>query len=331
MILCIRLRHEDAAGGVPGDPAGPALPGLLGLVEDISPVVQALPPDAALVDVRGAERYFGQDAAGIASVLRVRTLAHLGTGCTIGVAATPMLAGMAARHAEPGTTLVVADDKRAVEAFLGPRPVTDLPGIGTATARVLRSYGIGTVGGAAAVPLSTLQRIAGVRVGRELYEKARGIDRTRVVPNAAARSLAAERSFSRDELDQERHRRALLSITEELGGRLRGTDQVCRSLTLTVRYADRSTTTRTRALREPTAHSAALAGAVYRIHESLGLQRARVRVLSVRAEGLIPAERASRQLMFDPVDDRARRIEAVADLARAKFGPGAIVPGSLAA
>lgn len=95
-------------------------------------------------------------------------------------------------------------------------------------------------------------------------------------------------------------------------------------------YPDKSTTTRTRALREPTAHSAAPTDVAYRIHESLGLQRARVRSLSLRAEDLTPVERAARQLTLDPADERARRIEA-ADRARARFGPGAVVPGSLAA
>ncbi|MFF2944891.1 hypothetical protein ACFVSQ_34110 [Streptomyces niveus] len=330
MILCVRFHRfhrfqHEAETGIEA-----ALPALIALIEDLSPVVQALPPDSALVDVRGAERYFGQDAAQIAAVLRVRALAHAGAGCAIGAAGTPMLARMAAREAAPGTTLTVPDEPRAVAEFLGPLPVAALPGIGAATARTLRSYGLGTVGRAAAVPLSTLQRVAGVRMGREVYERAHGIDRTRVAPNASARSLAAERAFPYDELDQSRHRAALLSITEELGSRMRVDEQVCRSLTLTVRYADRSTTTRTRTLREPTAHSVALVAAAYRIHDSLGLQRARVRGLSLRAEGLAPAERATRQLTFDPVDDRARRIEAVADRARARFGPRAVVPGTLA-
>ncbi|MFE3590680.1 hypothetical protein ACFXOY_24560 [Streptomyces niveus] len=327
MILCVRFHRfqHEAETGIEA-----ALPALIALIEDLSPVVQALPPDSALVDVRGAERYFGQDAAQIAAVLRVRALAHAGAGCAIGAAGTPMLARMAAREAAPGTTLTVPDEPRAVAEFLGPLPVAALPGIGAATARTLRSYGLGTVGRAAAVPLSTLQRVAGVRMGREVYERAHGIDRTRVVPNASARSLAAERAFPYDELDQSRHRAALLSITEELGSRMRVEEQVCRSLALTVRYADRSTTTRTRTLREPTAHSVALVAAAYRIHDSLGLQRARVRGLSLRAEGLAPAERATRQLTFDPVDDRARRIEAVADRARARFGPRAVVPGTLA-
>ncbi|MBP0457783.1 DNA polymerase Y family protein [Streptomyces montanisoli] len=319
MIICVRLRD------------GAALPDLLGVAEDISPVAQALPPDTALIDVAGARRYFGQDAAGIASVLRVRALAHAGADCAIGVAATPLPARMAARQAAYGTTLVVADDPRELAAFLAPKPVTALPGVGAATARTLRTYGLDTVGKAAGVPLATLQRLLGVRVGREVHEKALGIDRTRVVPDEGARTLAAERAFGHDEVDRDAQRRALLSAAGELGGRLRDSHQVCRSLTLVVRYADGSTTQRTRTLPEATAHSPALTATAYRMHDALGLQRARVRAFSLRADGLAPEARATRQLTLDPADERARRLEETADRARARFGPSAIRPGTLAA
>lgn len=307
------------------------LPQLLSLLTEFTPGVEALPPDSAVVDIRGAMRYFGRDAVQLASVIRVRALALYGVDCVIGAGPGPMVARMAVRDAVPGVARVVGSEPDAVAEFLGPKPVGELPGVGRATARTLCSYGLDSVGKVAAAPLSTLQRLVGARAGRELREKAHGVDRARVVPNAAARSLASERPFPRDELDPTRHRRALLSITEELGARMRDEGQVCRSLTLTVRYADRSTTTRTRTLPEPTAHSCALTGSAYRMYEALGLQRARVRGISLRAEGLGPAEHAAHQLMFDPADDRARRIEAVADRARAKFGPGAIVPGTLAA
>lgn len=324
MILYVRFH-------IAGEPLPEAtLPTLLGLIEDIAPTVQALPPDSALVDVRGAERYFGRDAAGLAALLRVRALAHCGVDCTIGVGANPLLARTAAQDAPPGRTLAVPEGPDAGAAYLGDKPIASLYGVGPATARTLSSYGLDTVGKVAAAPLATLQRLVGARAGRELQERARGIDRTLVVPNAASRSLASERRFDRDELDPVRHRRALLSLSEEVGVRLRGEGQVCRSLALTVRYADRSTTTRTKTLREPTAHSAALTAAAYGIYETLGLQRARVRSIALRAEGLTPAEQAAHQLTFDPADDKARRIEAVADRARAKFGPGAVVPGSLA-
>ncbi|MFF8355854.1 hypothetical protein ACF063_20555 [Streptomyces chartreusis] len=320
-ILCVRFQLPPAHEA--------ALPGLLGLLEDFTPVVQALPPDAALADLRGAERYFGRDAVELASVIRVRALAHHGVDCAIGAGPGPMLARVALGEARPGVTCAVPEE--AATEFLADKPVAALPGVGAATARTLCEYGLDTLGLVAAAPLSTLQRLIGAKAGRELREKASGIDRGRVVPDGVSRSLATERPFTRDELDPDRHRRALLSAAEELGARLRALDKVCRTLTLTVRYADRSSTTRSRTLKEPTAHSAALTRAAYGMYEALGLQRARVRALALRAEGLDPAEQASYQLTFDPLDEKARRIEEVADRARAKFGPHAVMPGSLAA
>ncbi|MGW0466190.1 DNA polymerase Y family protein [Streptomyces sp. NPDC003027] len=324
MILCVRFRLEPApfeSGG-----AEPMLPRLVELLGEFTPVVEAAPPDTLLADVRGALRYFGWSPAELASVVRVRALALYGVDCVIGAGPNPMLARMAAREARPGATLVVEDP----ESFLRDRPVAALDGVGRTTARTLCAYGLDSIGRVADAPLAVLQRLVGARTGRELGERARGVDRTPVVPNALSRSMAAERSFDRDELDPSAQRRALLSLAGELGARMRAEKQVCRSLTVTVRYADRSTSSRTRTLREPTAHSAALTALAYAVHESFGLQRARVRGIALRAEGLAPAEGAAHQLTFDPADEKARRIEAVADRARAKFGPRAVLPGSLA-
>ncbi|MFF8728390.1 hypothetical protein ACF073_18110 [Streptomyces sp. NPDC015171] len=322
-ILCVRFQLPPMYEA--------ALPGLLGLLEEFTPVVEALPPDGALADLRGAERYFGRDALELASVIRVRALARHGVDCVIGAGPGPMLARMALRDARPGATGVVPGDPAGIAEFLAGRPVSALPGVGTATARTLGEYGLDTLDRVAAAPLSTLQRLIGAKAGRELREKAAGVDRGRVVPNAVSRSLTTERSFGIDELDPARHRKALLSAAEEIGARLRAVEKVCRTLTLTVRYADRSSTTRGRTLKEPTAHSAALTGAAYGLYEALGLQRARVRALVLRAEGLTSADRASYQLAFDSVDEKVRRIEEVADRARARFGPRAVMPGTLAA
>ncbi|OXY96096.1 DNA polymerase Y family protein [Streptomyces diastatochromogenes] len=333
-ILCVRFQLPPMYEA--------ALPGLLGLLEEFTPVVEALPPDGALADLRGAERYFGRSAVELASVIRVRALALYGVDCVIGAGPGPMLARVALRDARPGVTCAVPEEQDAIAEFLAERPVSALPGVGTATARTLCEYGLDTLGLVAAAPLSTLQRLIGAKAGRELREKASGVDRGRVVPNAVSRSIAVERPFDLDELDPDRHRGALLSAAEELGARLRAVEKVCRTLTLTVRYADlpRSrtggggtpvSTTRSRTLKEPTAHSASLTKTAYGMYEALGLQRARVRALTLRAEGLAPADRASYQLTFDPVDEKVRRIEEVADRARAKFGPRAVMPGTLAA
>ncbi|MFF9557423.1 hypothetical protein ACF1DY_16600 [Streptomyces albus] len=297
---------------------------LLALLTDITPVVQALPPDAALADVRGALRYFGRDAAELAQLVRLRALALHGTDCTVGVAASPLLARMAAQAGEPGQVREVRPEETA--AFLDRRPVAALHGVGPATARTLCAYGLDSVGRLAAAPPVTLQRILGAAPGRRLHERARGIDPTPVTPTAPPRSAAAEHRFERDELDAAHRRSTLLALADDLGFRLRAEGQVARALTLTVRYADRSATTRTRTLSEPTAHTPALAAAAYALHDALGLQRARVRGVALRAEELTAAELASRQLSFDVREEKARRAEAAADRARRRFGTAAVRP-----
>jgi len=69
-ILCVRFQLPPMYEA--------ALPGLLGTLEEFTPVVEALPPDGALADLRGAERYFRRDVVELASLIRVRALAWHG-------------------------------------------------------------------------------------------------------------------------------------------------------------------------------------------------------------------------------------------------------------
>ncbi|MDT0269828.1 hypothetical protein RM844_26445 [Streptomyces sp. DSM 44915] len=304
-------------------------PELVRLLHDLTPVVRAVPPDTALADVRGALRYFGADAERLAGLLRVRTLALRGVDCAVGVAGNPLLARLAVLdRAGPGVW-VVPDDPAGIADFLAEVPVGALPGVGAATARTLAGYGLDTVGRLAAAPPATLQRVLGAGPARQLHALARGEDPTPIVPGAPEPSLAVEHRFDRGELDAGWRRRALLGLAVDIGRHLRAAGQVARAITLTVRYADRSTTTRTRTLPEPTAHTPALAGSARALHDALGLQRARVAALALRVDGLRPAERASQQLTFDRRTESARRLEPVIDRIAARW-PGSVVPATLA-
>lgn len=303
---------------------------LLELLQGLTPRVQALPPDAAVLDITGALRFFDQDAYGLAQVARLRALALHGVQSTAAVGPNRMLAAMAAAATPPGRTIALDPDPDAITAWLRPRPVTALPGVGPATAQTLNRFGLRTIADLADTPLSTLQRILGTGTARTLSTRAHGIDTTPLLPHGTSPSTTAERRFTQDELDPAQHRRALLALTEQLGARLRSAGQVCRALVLTVRYADGGTTSRTRALTEPTAHTPILTDAAYALHTGLNLQRARVRSLALRAEGLALAETASRQLFLDLREDKARWLEAAADRARARFGPQAVHPAPLA-
>ena len=318
--------HVHYHGLTPGDPRYLQV---LDLLATISARVQALAPDAAIADLTGAEKYFERGPDGLAQLIRLRTLAWTGVPTTIGAGSSLMLAAMAAAVTEPGGITVIDDTDEAIVAFLHPRPVAALPGVGPATARTLTHHGLETVGDIARTPLATLQRLFGAALGRQLYERAHAHDPRTVTPHALPKTTTVSHQFDRDELDPDAQHRAVLALTHQLGARLRDDQVVARTLTLTVRYADRTTTSRTRTLPEPTAHTLALTRTATGLFETLGLQRARVRALTLTGE-LTDATLATHQLTFDPDDSKARRIEAAADRARRRFGPDAVVPAALA-
>ncbi|MDX3343775.1 helix-hairpin-helix domain-containing protein [Streptomyces sp. ME02-6979.5a] len=296
---------------------------LLTVVDGISSRVEPLPADwSAYADLTGALTYWDRDAEGLVAVLRLRLLALHGVQCSAGAGPTRSIAAMAADATPPGAATVVRDDPYEVSAFLRTRPASALPGIGPKTARTLARYGITTVGDIADTQLPTLQRILGTTAARQAHDRAHGIDERPVVPGAAPRTVSTSHRFERDELDPDRHHRTVLGLVQELGRKLRTNAEIAQALTLTVTYADRTQTTRTRTLTEPTAHTPALATTALELLTGLGLQRARVRALAVRAERLRPAKDTVRQLALDGHDDKLHRLETALDKAANRYGPG---------
>ena len=298
------------------------------LVSGITPHVQAIPPNALQVDLTSALRYFDMSAYDAVQTVKMRLKAHYGIDSSAGLAGNRMLAAMAADASAPGDTTWVPTGQAA--DWLYPRPVIALPGIGRATADTLHRYGLHTIGQLTDLPSATLQRLLGAGQARLLTERARGHDPRPVVPAEPAAHLAADLTLSRDCLDPAQHHRAVLGLADRIGQRLRGERKFAGRLTLTVRYADRTSTTRTRALPEPTDHSPAVAATALGLLTSLGLQRARVRAFVLRADDLRPAASAYRQLSMDPTDARARAVEVAADRARRRFGQEAVRPATLA-
>jgi DNA polymerase-4 len=301
---------------------------IIELMSGVTPHVQATPPNAVQLDLTSALRYFDLSPYDVVQLTKLRLKALYDIDSSAGLAGNRMLAAMAADASAPGDTTWIRDGQAA--AWLYPRPVTALPGIGRATADTLTRYGLHTIGQVVDIPAATLQRLLGAGSARLLAERARGHDPRPVAPSVPAARLVADLVLDRDCLDPVRHHQAVLGLADRIGQRLRGESQVTGRLTLTVRYADRSSTTRTRILPEPTNHSAALTAAALGLLTALGLQRARVRAFAVRADSLLPTSSAYWQLSLDPGDARARAAEAAADRARRRFGPEAVRPAALA-
>ncbi|WP_328745966.1 ImpB/MucB/SamB family protein [Streptomyces sp. NBC_00285] len=301
---------------------------IIELMSGVTPHVQTVPPNAVQLDLTSALRYFELSPYDVVQLAKLRLKALYDIDSSAGLAGNRMLAAMAADASAPGDTTWIPAGQAA--DWLYPRPVTALPGIGRTTSEALGKYGLHTIGQVVDLPAGTLPRLLGAGPARLLAERARGHDPRPVAPSEPAAHLVADLALERDCLDPAQHHRAVLGLADQIGQRLRGERQITSRLTLTVRYADGSSTTRTRALPEPTDHSSVLVTAALGLLNALGLQRARVRAFVIRADALLPADSAYRQLSLDPGDDRARAAEAAADRARRRFGPAAIRPATLA-
>jgi DNA polymerase-4 len=66
-----------------------------------------------------------------------------------------------------------------------------------------------------------------------------------------------------------------------------------------------------------------------RSYDALGLQRARVRLVGVRLEGLVPRERVHRQLVLGAREHGWSEADRAADRVGRRFGRDAVRPASL--
>ena len=201
--------------------------------------------------------------------------------------------------------------------------------MGEKTQEVLHHLGLHTVGDLAHTPTSTLQRALGPAVGGHLAALAWGRDDRVVVPSEPDRSIGAEETFPSDVDDPAVVARELLRLSERTAARLRASGQVGRTVQLKVRFADFTTITRSRTLKEHTDVGRTVYETALGLYEALGLERARLRLVGVRVEGIADAATAPRQLLLGERDSGWREAEQAVDRASRRFGAGAVRPAAL--
>ncbi|WP_241038301.1 DNA polymerase IV [Blastococcus litoris] len=322
------LRLCPTATVLPGDMAlySEVSRSVMALFRSITPVVEPLSLDEAFLDVSGAGRRLG-DAAEIGEYIRARVFDEQGITCSVGVAGTKFVAKLASTRAKPDGMLVVRPAE--VMDFLHPLPVGALWGVGPKTEEQLLRLGLRTVGDLAHVPAKTLQRAVGVAAGSHLHELAWGRDPRRVVPNEPEKSTGHEETFGTDVDDPEVIHRELLLLAERTAGRLRAGGWLTRTVSIKVRFADFATITRSRTLDVPTDVGQELYETARALFDALGLERARIRLVGVRAERLVEAGNAPQQLELGAREHGRREAELAADRAARRFGAGAVRPATL--
>jgi DNA polymerase-4 len=157
-------------------------------------LIEPLSLDEAYLDV--SENKTGlPTATQVARTIREQIRTELKLTASAGVAPNKFLAKIASDWKKPDGLFVIQPDD--VDSFLSPLPVGRLPGVGKVTEEKLKSLEIQTVADLQKLDLAILERRFG-RYGVRLYELARGIDQSEVIPDRPTKSVSAEDTFEQD-------------------------------------------------------------------------------------------------------------------------------------
>ena len=286
----------------------------------LTPLVEPLSIDEAFLDLSGTERLHGLSPAKVLARFAADVEKKVAITVSIGLSGNKFLAKIASDLDKPRGFAVLGLCE--APAFLAPKPVSFIFGVGKVSAARLARDGYRHIADLQAASEITLARRYGEE-GRRLARLARGIDQRKVSADRETKSVSAETTFDRDISDFRALERILWAQTEEVSARLKEKALAGATATLKLKTADFRIRTRAHSFAAPTQ----LAGKIFAAARGL-LERetdgTKFRLLGVGMSALATADQAD---PADFVDARAAEAEHAFDRVRARFGDDAVVRG----
>ena len=286
----------------------------------LTPLVEPLSIDEAFLDLTGTERLHGMSAAKALVRFAIEIEHSIGITVSIGLSANKFLAKIASDMDKPRGFAVFGQSEAT--AFLAPKPVGFIYGVGAVSAAKLSSDGFRIIADLQKADEHDLMRRYGEE-GARLWHLARGLDTRIVSAERETKSISAETTFERDIGDFRPLEQHLWDLTERVSTRLKASRLSGSTVTLKLKSADFKTRTRARSLGHPTQLAARIfaAGRDLLSHE---VGQTRFRLIGI---GVSHLEDATGDDMSDLIDRRAAGAELAVDKLREKFGKDAVVKG----
>jgi len=286
----------------------------------LTPLVEPLSIDEAFLDLTGTARLHGLSPAKVLARFALDVEKKLSITVSIGFSCNKFLAKIASDLDKPRGFAVLSASE--APAFLAPKPVSFIFGVGKASAARLARDGFAHIADLQKVSEIDMMRRYGEE-GRRLARLSRGIDTRKVSADRETKSVSSETTFDRDIADFRTLERILWAQTEEVSSRLKDKALAGATVTLKLKTADFRIRTRAHSFTSPTQ----LAGKIFAAARTLLEREAdgtKFRLLGVGLSALTTAEHA------DPADfvgGRAAEAEHAVDRVRARFGDDALIRG----
>lgn len=293
------------------------------LMQELTPLVEPLSIDEAFLDLGGTQRLHHASPALTLARFQRRIEAELGITVSVGLSYAKFLAKVASDLDKPRGFSIIG--KAEAVAFLAPKPVGLIPGVGQAGVAKLAQSGFRTIGDLAKAEIATLYRLVG-RDGPRLRNLALGIDPRRVTVEHEAKTVSSETTLDVDLARFEELEPILWRLCEKTSRRLKAQQLAGRTVTLKLKSHDFHIITRAARLPEPTQLAARLfaAGRDLLKRECTGL---RYRLIGIGTSDFSDPAEADRGDLADRQTPRLKAMESALDAVRAKFGDSAIEKG----
>ena len=228
----------------------------------------------------------------MARTIREQIRQELNLTASAGVVPNKFLAKLASDWRKPDGLFVIQPDE--VDAFLLPLPVGRLPGVGEVTEEKLAKLGIRTGKELRGLELAVLEHEFG-RYGARLYELARGIDQSEVVPDRPTQSISVEDTIERD-LTLDELEPMIRRLAERLWSASRKERRAARTVVLKLKTSEFKILTRSHTPSSPPSSCEELTAIALKLreHVDLGSQQ-RYRLVGVGLSNFREPERATAQ------------------------------------
>jgi len=290
------------------------------LMFKLTPLVEPVSIDEAFMDLSGTARLHGMSPAKALASFAGEVETSLGITVSIGLSCNKFLAKIASDLDKPRGFAVLGGTEAA--AFLAPKPVTLIFGVGKMAQQRLARDGLRTIGDLQRASESELRRRYGVE-GARLARLARGLDDRPVRAEREAKSISAETTFDRDIADFRPLELRLWRLAEKVSARLKTNALAGSTVTLKLKTADFRIRTRAQSLSHPTQ----LAGRIFAAGRDLLARETdgtMFRLIGIGLSALCDADGAD---FADLIDRRSAEAEQAIDRLRERFGDEAVIKG----
>ena len=293
-------------------------------IRSISPLVEQVSIDEAYVDMTGMDRVW-KTTLDAARETKRRVMQTAGVTCSVGIAPLKFLAKIASDLDKPDGLTVISEE--ATETFIASLPIEKMPGIGKKGLERMRNMGVSRAGDLLKIPPKTLVATFG-RYGEWLLRMAAGEDKSKVVPSRRAKSVSAENTFARDEIDRNVLKKWLLRQSDGVAWRLRTKGLKGRTVTLKLKRSNFTMQTRRQTLGCYTDET----NVIYEAAVSLLDQKplgGKIRLTGVGVTNLLSEEDPPFWEKLEAPEHRGHDLEEATDALRHRYGNGIIRRASI--